>query len=166
MVRAKNVIFVVFFLWVATVVPHPLWAQQLGDRFPDLKATTLDGRPYPLSRLEGQPVLLKLGATWCPHCKELARRIEALKPWLGQNNIRYVEVFLKQKPEAVQKYLRENPELEADLMLTDDGTIGKALGVRSIPRLFFLDADFRVYRQTGSLGEDELQHRLQKMIDQ
>lgn len=164
--RIKTKIAVlVFFLWVgATCAPQSLWALQPGDRFPDLSAVTLDGQQYPLSHLEGHPVLLQLGTTWCPHCKEMAQRILELGPWLKQNKIGYVEVFLKEDAATVQKYLQQNPRLKMELMLVDDGKIAKALLVRSIPRLVFLDADFRIYRMTSSLSKDNLQGVLQGML--
>ncbi len=51
---------------------------QAGDAAPDFELTALTGETIRLSQLRGQPVLLNMGATWCPDCRREPPLLEEL----------------------------------------------------------------------------------------
>jgi len=160
--KFKFTLTLTFFL-VMTILSSNVFALQKGETFPPLSATTLQGEQFDLNSLAGRPTLLKLGATWCPHCLKEAQEITKIKDWMSTQGVRYVEVFLGEKAGPVQKYL-EGHNLSPDIVLLDSDKISRALQVRSIPMLVFIDADFKVYRiVTGSLTASDLQRTLTEM---
>ena len=51
---------------------------QIGETAPDFQLETLSGETVSLSQFRGRPVLLTLGATWCPDCRKEAPIVEEL----------------------------------------------------------------------------------------
>ena len=49
-----------------------------GTTAPDFELTTLDGDTIALNQFRGSPVLLELGATWCPDCQDVAPKLQVL----------------------------------------------------------------------------------------
>jgi len=51
---------------------------QIGETAPDFQLETLSGETVSLSQFRGRPVLLTLGATWCPDCWREAPLLQRL----------------------------------------------------------------------------------------
>jgi len=51
---------------------------QVGTEAPDFELTTILGEKVRLSQLKGQPVILTIGASWCPDCQREAAFLQSL----------------------------------------------------------------------------------------
>lgn len=144
--------------------PLSAFALKKGDPFPDLKGATLDGGSFELSSLKGEPILLKVGTTWCGTCKSQYETISQISDYLKENHIRFVDVFIQEKEKTVRKYLTKGDTLLPDAIILDQGEIHKALNVYLIPRVLLIDKNYRVYRDGSDLSADELKQMISSML--
>ena len=111
---------------------------KVGDAAPDFELMSLDGKSVRLSQFRGKPVLLSIGATWCPDC-----RIEApLLQEIHENHPKLVVVLVdsKESPEVVQNFANEFG-LTHPILLDRDGAVMSLYEVFAIPTELFIDAD-------------------------
>lgn len=163
--RNKLLKIVKICLLVVLIVPTmSVYALEKGAVFPALPGTTLEGEMFNIGQLEGQPILLTVGTTWCPSCKSQAREIDTLKALLADRGVKYVDVFLGESPEKVRNHLAKSKLHRPDVVLTDKRIISRALNVRMIPRLILIDKKFRVYRDGPPLSSRSLKQELLKML--
>lgn len=110
----------------------------VGDSAPDFELMSLDGESLRLSQFRGQPILLSIGATWCPDC-----RVEA--PLLQELHESYPELVVvlvdsKESPQVVQDFANEFG-LTHPILLDRDGAVMRLYQVFAIPTELFIDAD-------------------------
>jgi len=136
-----------------------------GDDFPALTGRTLTGEQFSFSSLKGHPFLLKLGTTWCPTCGQESAEIETIRKFMGDNGIKFIEVFIQEGSAAVIKSFTKSGHTQPDTIILDAGDIGKALGVYQIPRVMMINANMKVFRDGGPLRSETLQQQLQEMLN-
>jgi len=111
---------------------------QVGDTAPDFELITLDGGTASLSQFKGSPVLLSIGATWCPDC-----RLEA--PLLQQLHESHPELVVllvdsNESADVVQGFADEFG-ITHPILLDTDGAVSTLYQVFAIPTEIFIDAD-------------------------
>jgi len=140
------------------------FALKKGDNLPSLSGITLSGEQFNLQSLKGNPILLKLGTTWCPTCGQEAAEIDLIRDFMLENDIKFVEVFIQESPSTVNSYLTRSDHKRPDVVILDDGNIAKALAVYQIPRIMLINSDMQVFSDGGPMMSDLLKQRLQKML--
>lgn len=140
------------------------FALEKGTLFPPLPGLTLDGEMFNIAKLEGQPLILTIGTTWCPSCNTLRHKIVKISPFLKKNGIRTVDVFINSNAERVRRYFAKNNIPLPDTLLLDKRAFSKSLAVRFIPRLILIDKNFKVYRDGLALSASALRQELEKMV--
>ena len=145
-------------------LPATVFALKKGEPFPALSGTTLEGQNFNINSLKGQPILLKVGTTWCPTCGQQSQEINTLRGFMTENNIQFVEVFIQENKKKVQKFLNKNNHQRPDVVIIDQGAIARGLNVYLIPRLVLIDKDFVVHRDGDPLSSDVLKQELLEMI--
>jgi len=111
---------------------------KVGDIAPDFELTTLDGGTTSLSQFKGSPVLLSIGATWCPDC-----RLEApLLQQLHETNPELIILLIDSKESAdiVQQFANEFG-ITHPILLDTDGAVSQLYQVFAIPTEIFIDKD-------------------------
>ncbi len=111
---------------------------KVGDPAPDFELPTLNGETLRLSQFKGQPVLLSIGASWCPDC-----RIEA--PLLQELHETHPELVVllvdsKESTDVVQRFADEF-SITHPILLDQSGDVLKLYQVFAIPTELFIDAD-------------------------
>jgi peroxiredoxin len=111
---------------------------KIGDTAPDFELTALTGETVRLSQFNGQPVLLTMGATWCPDC-----RLEA--PLLEEVHKAHPELIIllvdsKENVDVVQQFADEFG-ITHPILLDTDGAVLKLYQVFAIPTEIFIDKD-------------------------
>jgi thiol-disulfide isomerase/thioredoxin len=162
MPRLKTYLIVLFA--AVLLVPTVSWSLQKGTQLPELSGHNLNGDKISLNQLEGKPILLKVGTTWCPTCGQQSREITKLRNFISDNNISYVEVFIQETADNVQNYFDNNDYLRPDSIIIDQGDIARALNIYLIPRLILVDRNLKIFRDGDPLLADALKVQLKKML--
>lgn len=84
---------------------------------------------------------------------------------MGDNGIKFIEVFIQEGSAAVIKSFTKSGHTQPDTIILDAGDIGKALGVYQIPRVMMINANMKVFRDGGPLRSETLQQQLQEMLN-
>ena len=111
---------------------------KVGDPAPDFELTSLEGETVRMNQFTGQPVLLSIGASWCPDC-----RVEApLLQELHENHPELVVLLIdgKESPDIVQDFANEFG-ITHPILLDRDGAVSKLYQVFAIPTELFIDAN-------------------------
>jgi thiol-disulfide isomerase/thioredoxin len=94
------------------------FAELTGDEPPaptaPLRASglrTLDGQPFALDRLSGEPVILEFWARWCPPCRLTLPAMEHLALWARTNGLP-VHIVLVNTEEGFASEAAARPEVE------------------------------------------------------
>jgi peroxiredoxin len=111
---------------------------KVGAAAPDFELTSLNGETIRLSQFKGQPVLLSIGASWCPDC-----RLEA--PLLQKLHEEHPELVVLmvdsgEERDVVQGFADEFG-MTFPVLLDQDEKLMELYQVFAIPTNYFLDAD-------------------------
>lgn len=162
MLRLRFVVAIL--LTVLLSIPSAVFALKKGEPFPALSGITLTGETFNFNSLKGQPILLKVGTTWCPTCGQQSEEINKLHDYITENEIQFVEVFIQESPKTVIKMFSKNGHHNPDVIIMDKGKIASKLNIYLIPRIILIDSGFNVYRDGDPLPSDALKQELQKML--
>ncbi len=150
-------------LVVLLSIPVAAFAFKRGEQLPELVGTTLGGKTFNISSFKGQPIVLKVGTTWCPTCGQQDNEIEAIRGFMIDNGIRFIEVFIQERPQTIRNYLDKANHKRPDIVVIDQGTIADKLNIYLIPRLILIDKNLTVYRDSDPLPRDLLKQELKNM---
>jgi len=128
------------------VLAGSAWAGLLnGKPAPGFDLKDHAGTTCRLDDYQGQPVLLKIGTTWCPSCAAQSSELVAALPQLQPLGVAVIEVFVEDSPEAVADYRKSHhlPEAIRTCIDSDSQVLGE-YSVMSIPRVLLLDKEHRV----------------------
>jgi peroxiredoxin len=161
-----KMMFIACLIIAATLLISPLSAvaMQKGDTFPELTGKTLDGNDFDLSTFKGEPIILKVGTTWCAACGMQSKAINSISDYLKENKIHFVEVFLQESEKTVRKYFAKDDYELPETVILDEGDIHKTLNVYLIPRVILIDKNYKVYRDGDSISSKDLLEKLGAML--
>lgn len=133
----------------------------LGTAAPDFELATLSGDTIQLSDFQGQPVVLSIGATWCPDCRREAPLLQNLHETYPE--VVVISVDSREDSETVQAFADEFG-LTFPIALDYDGDVLESYGVIAIPTLFFVDQQGLVQAQlVEQVSEEKLEESLTKI---
>ena len=126
----------------------PLYAGLLtGKPAPGFDLVDHTGAACRLDGFAGQPLLLKIGTTWCPSCGGQSDELVKALPELRKLEVAVVEVFVEDGADAVREYRDQHQLPDAIRTCLDrDGQVLGGYSVVSIPRVLMLDAEHRVVK--------------------
>ena len=110
----------------------------IGEPAPDFELTALTGETIRLSQFQGQPIVLSIGASWCPDCRVEAPMLEELH----QNHPELILLLVdsKETPEVVQAFVDEFG-ITHPVLLDKDGAVSELYQIFAIPTEIFIDKD-------------------------
>jgi peroxiredoxin len=126
----------------------------------DFVLPDLQGAPVRLSTFKGQPILLKLGTTWCPACVRQEQVLDEATAELRGAGVVVVEVFLQESAADVSRDRQASGSKETAVVLIDDGQVQRSYNVYAIPRVLLIDRNFQVQRDGNLLSAAELKAAL------
>lgn len=121
------------------------------------------GQTVSLKDFKGAPLVLNIGAIWCPHClHEIPSFAKAYEKY--KDDTAFLVVFIKSERGAIDDML--NDEKPPFTVGEDPGSaIGKAYGVKAIPVTLFIDPDGMITDEyVGGLSESKLSDKVEKLI--
>ena len=139
--------------WEGTV-PKPETVAPVGEPFPSLKFTSLQGQDYDIARMKGKVVMVDFWATWCGPClKEIPNLIATYEKYHG-DGFEIVGISLDKNKEALQRYIKDKkmpwPEYFDGKEWNNE--IGQRFAVKAIPCSYLIDRE-GVVRYVSIRGE-------------
>ena len=131
---------VVLTLFFPSLYQYALESSSLavGEPAPDFELTALTGETVRLSQFRGQPVVLSLGASWCPDCRKEAPLLEELHQ--SHPELVILLVDSKESPETVRAFADEF-NITHLILLDQDGRVSELYQIFAIPTKIFVDQD-------------------------
>jgi peroxiredoxin len=132
---------------------HDLWAvgpEALGGRTlttaqaPDLVLPDLEGRPFALSSLRGQKVVVVAWASWCG-CRRDLLVWQALRDQLHPKSLEVVTVALDVEPEDARPWI-EAAKPEHPSLIDSGHLVDELLGVVNVPNSVWIDEEGMLVR--------------------
>jgi thiol-disulfide isomerase/thioredoxin len=128
----------------------------VGKPAPDFSLATLDGGEVKLSSQNGNVVVLDFWATWCPPCREAMPHLQKLSAdkRLAEKGLRIYAVNLREKPQAVQKFMDAN-NYTFTVPMDATGAVAQQYQVKAIPTTVIVGRDGKVTTVFIGLPGDE-----------
>jgi thiol-disulfide isomerase/thioredoxin len=137
--------------------------ESVGQKI-ELEGTTIDGKPFRLSKLTGKPVVIHYWATWCEPCKQDMQLLRRLQAAYVRTGLQLVGVNVDGTKEQAQAFITES-RLPWTQLFEPGGLEGSSLanrlGVQTLPTILLIDAEGKVVRH--NIQAAELDAELQKM---
>ena len=148
--------------------PLTLDAQDLGIAVgataPAVALETLDGKAANLSQYLGKgPVLIEFWASWCPNCKLLEPKLEAVaKKYAGKLTLVAVAVSVNQSVERVRRYQAQHA-LPMDVLYDRKGDASEAYEAPATSYVVVVNKAGKVV-YTGAGGDQDLDAAIRKAL--
>lgn len=140
----------------------------IGQRRPDFELNDFADRPVPISRYDGQVVLINFWASWCPPCrKEIPEFIDVYNLYHSEG-FEIIGIAIDDKRDA-EEFIKKIPSLDYPQLIGFDDAIevAKQFGNRTgnLPYSVLLDRQgiIRAVR-AGKLDKDELIDWLEPLL--
>lgn len=158
-IGSKYGLVLLFFLFSLCFTPL-LFALPINAPAPNFTLVTLDGKKISLSDYRGKMVILKLGTTWCPGCRDQDKELQKIDDVIREAGITLIEVFLDDPAEEVRVYQRENAMKSPVVVLLGDERLMRDYGVYAIPRLIILSAEQKVLLDSTGMSAQKIKARI------
>ena len=152
---------------VAAALPMIMVAAALhpaSSALPPLTLQDIEGHPVELAdSIQGQPTLVNIWASWCPHCHRSM-------PWLEQAQTLYpqVRMVLVNQGETgttVARYMHQHGFVFEHILLDPLASLAAAIGSRGVPTTLLLDGDGNVISiHSGGLSAARIRQILQPVV--
>jgi len=135
----------------------PVFTTWYGKEAPDFTLTDIEGKVHRLGDYRGRDVMIIFWATWCgpclyeiPHLIALRNRVSSDE--LAMLAISYQSSMPPENPEAIKKFLKENPKINYTVFSADASTMPDPFDrIASIPCSFFIDSAGTIKLATAGL---------------
>ncbi len=172
--RRRAIFGLVFaFLSVLVIIVAVQWATDSedgpeGTALPNLTYTTLDGEPFVLTGLVGQPTVINFFASWCGPCRAEMPDFEEVHQATSED-VAFVGVNTRETDIDSAREVVDTTGVTYTILLGDDGGPGSLyqtvtnLGV--MPTTAFIDADGMVVDvHAGILNAGDLQNKITELF--
>jgi cytochrome c biogenesis protein CcmG/thiol:disulfide interchange protein DsbE len=135
----------------------------IGDAAPEIVGTTLDGQPFRLSDLKGQPVVLNFWGPSCVPCRAEFPLLEAKQAGYATSGLRIVGILTDDPPAPARDFVAE---LGATwpTVIDPDKAAKTAYRVIGRPQTYFIDRDGIIRSiQVGELTDEEFDRQYAKI---
>ncbi len=135
---------------------------KVGDKFPILKLTTMDGKKISTDSFKGKKLLIGFSATWCPYCINDKKLFNPVYESTLKDNkeIETIIIFgdygkkTVDTKDKVKDYMKTN-NYSFPVYYDAKKAIINSIGVKGIPTTFLVDVDGTI------LEKDEEFYKLQ-----
>lgn len=153
----KRAVIILAFL-VAVPAAH---AKDLG---PDFTFQSLDGKVIDFKSINGAPVVMAVGAAWCPECRAEAPEMQKAYEAYKDKGIIFIGVFGNSREEEIREFIED---YRLTFPVGSDNGIVEAFGVRAIPQTFFFSKDGKcIKRIIGTASYKEISRYVEQLLTQ
>lgn len=143
------------FTLLPRLAPSP--SAMIGKPAPDFVLPVIlnggEGDRVQLANLEGQAVVLSFWASWCGPCRAEAPSVDRLARRLRDKGVTVLGVNTNDDPEAAVAFA-QRANLSFPVVSDENGEVGKAFGVSSLPTLVIVDAKGQVAAVRSGLTDE------------
>lgn len=152
--------FVPLFLLATACFASPLFALSLNMPAPDFTLPDLAGKRISLSDYRGKIVILKLGTTWCPGCRDQDKELQKIDDVIKEAGGVIIQVFLDDPVEEVRRYQRDYVMKSQLVTLFGDERLMRDYNVYAIPRLIILSSEQKVLSDSTGMTAQKIKARI------
>jgi len=118
---------------------------RVGERAPDFRVRTLDGKLLSLNDFRGKFLVLDFWATWCAPCVSELPSLRALhEAYRGDPTFAIVSLSLDERRDALDHLVKDAELAWPQALLGPDSPIAAAYGATAIPATFLIGPDGRI----------------------
>ncbi len=118
---------------------------RVGERAPDFRVRTLDGKVLSLDDFRGKFLLLDFWATWCAPCVSELPALRALREaYRGEPRFAIVSLSLDENPDALARLAKDAGLAWPQALIGPDSPIAAAYGATAMPATFLIGPDGRI----------------------
>lgn len=129
---------------------------KIGSTVPEIVLPDTNGKETKLNEQNGEKFLIVYYASWCPHCKELLPRLNALKEQNG-DKVEILAISLDSKKEDWKSFVKAN--CQSLVNISDlQGWDGKAANdyfIYATPTMFLVDKNRKIIGKPMTFNEVE-----------
>lgn len=135
----------------------------------DISATLkdLEGRNVRMEDLNHKVLFINMWATWCGPCRIEMPSMADLHHEFSSDGLQIVAIS-DEDPETVRQYLEQNP-YPFQILIDEEGTLFRQLGITGIPASLILDQQRRVaFAHTGALNwySPQIRDRFYRLLNE
>lgn len=130
---------------------------------PPFKVSLVSGGEATLEQFSGKPLVLVIGASWCPHCLHELPDLVRFHEKYGER-VGLLMVFIKSEPGEVKDLVTEH-DLKFMVAQDEQAEIAKPYEVKGMPVTFFIDPGGTIVDEyLGGITLDRLTERVDSML--
>jgi len=123
----------------------------VGDRAPELRLQSVDGRTVSLSDLRGKVVLVHFWATWCPPCVEEIPTLERFSKQVFGSDIEVLAISVDDSADALKTFL-DTKKVHLPVLRDPGGKAAAGYGTVKFPETYVVGRDGMVrYKVIGPM---------------
>lgn len=128
-----------------------------GRAAPEFTLRTVGGSTLDFSQFrQGRPAIIFFWATWCPHCRDQLRELNASRAQLEGQGIRIALVDIEEGRGIVREYL-DRHQIGYDVFLDETGDVAQRYAILGVPTYFLVDAQGIIRAAEHALPEDYME---------
>ena len=155
--------FILAFLVAAALSGCATVGSEYPKPAPEFKAKLLNGDVVTLADFKGRPLVIGIGATWCPHCMKEAPIFRQVHDHFG-DRVGMMGVLMKSTRADVDELVKK-AKINFMIAFDPDAEVAKDFGVRGIPRIFFIDKNGMIVDDVfGGIAEDDMIKKIDNML--
>ena len=106
---------------------------------PDFTSKTAKGPELNFSKFRnGQSAIIFFWATWCPHCREQLKELNAKAGEIEKKGIKVILVDVGETDKEVRAYV-DKYKIAFEVFLDEDNTVADKYSIIGVPTLFFIN---------------------------
>jgi len=143
-----------------SAIPSPL----IGRTAPDFTLNQLDGKPFTLSTLRGQIVVVNFWASWCTECHTEQSTLNQTWQRFQDSGVVVVGVNFEDTTDDAIDYVR-TASVSYPVVEDSDSRTALAYGLRGVPETFVIDRTGRIVdRIIGPVDATRLTNQITSML--
>jgi peroxiredoxin len=125
----------------------------VGKQAADFTLTTVKGEKFNFEQYRGgKKAIILFWTTWCPHCREALKHLDAKRKAIEAKGIAVVFVSVGESKRAVESYLLTH-QYDFDVVLDQEQSLDEPYQIIGVPSLIYVGANGVIQSVEHSFSE-------------
>jgi peroxiredoxin len=162
-VDREDAVRLFFVICLSVVTLAFFWSDAPPKDLPgDFTFAAIDGTTIDARSLKGAPVVMVVGASWCPECRKEAREFEKAYRAYKDKGVVFIGVLGNSSDDQIKDFVQT---YKLTFPVGKDNGIADAFGVRLIPQTFFFSRDGKFIKKiVGDASYKEISLQIEKIL--